>query len=136
MDTAMHDLIQQLPGAELHLHLEGTLEPEHIFSLAQRNGIELEHETPADMVAACDSHDPPSFRKISYAAMDVLHRWRDRYELTPHCEVNQKDIHAHIREGLDLIEAELIDDRINAPGVSRGTDAQKQAFLDRLDRVH
>jgi adenosine deaminase len=39
----MHDFIQQLPKAELHVHLEGTLEPEHIFSLAQRNGIELEY---------------------------------------------------------------------------------------------
>jgi adenosine deaminase len=77
MDTAMHDFIQQLPKAELHVHLEGTLEPEHIFSLAQRNGIELEYATPADVVAAYDFHDLPSFLKIYYAAMDVLREEQD-----------------------------------------------------------
>jgi adenosine deaminase len=84
MDTAMHDFIQQLPKAELHVHLEGTLEPEHIFSLAQRNGIELEYATPADVVAAYDFHDLPSFLKIYYAAMDVLREEQDFYELTMH----------------------------------------------------
>jgi adenosine deaminase len=68
----MHDFIQQLPKAELHVHLEGTLEPEHIFTLAERNGIELEYRTPQDIVAAYDFHDLPSFLKIYYAAMDVL----------------------------------------------------------------
>jgi len=84
MDTAMHDFIQQLPKAELHVHLEGTLEPEHIFSLAQRNGIELEYETPADVVAAYDFHDLPSFLKIYYAAMNVLREEQDFYELAMH----------------------------------------------------
>jgi adenosine deaminase len=80
----MRDFIQQLPKAELHVHLEGTLEPEHIFSLAQRNGIELEYATPADVVAAYDFHDLPSFLKIYYAAMDVLREEQDFYELTMH----------------------------------------------------
>jgi adenosine deaminase len=82
MDTAMHDYIQRLPKAELHVHLEGTLEPEHIFSLAQRNGIELEYETPQQVIDAYDFHDLPSFLKIYYAAMDVLRTEDDFYELT------------------------------------------------------
>ncbi|MEQ8514531.1 MAG: adenosine deaminase, partial [Chromatocurvus sp.] len=53
----MQDFIQRLPKAELHVHLEGTLEPEHIFSLAERNGIALEYATPEDVVAAYDFHD-------------------------------------------------------------------------------
>ena len=78
----MQDFIQGLPKAELHVHLEGTLEPEHIFSLAERNGIALEYATPADVVAAYDFHDLPSFLKIYYAAMDVLRSEQDFYDLT------------------------------------------------------
>jgi len=84
MDTAMHDFIQQLPKAELHVHLEGTLEPEHIFALAQRNGITLEYASPDEVVAAYDFHDLPSFLKIYYAAMDVLREEEDFYELAMH----------------------------------------------------
>lgn len=84
MQRDMHDFIQQLPKAELHVHLEGTLEPEHIFSLAARNGIELEYKTPDEVVAAYDFHDLPSFLKIYYAAMDVLRTEEDFYELAMH----------------------------------------------------
>ncbi len=78
----MKDFIQKLPKAELHVHLEGTLEPELIFALAQRNGISLPYATPAEVVAAYDFHDLPSFLKIYYAAMDVLRTEDDFYELT------------------------------------------------------
>ncbi len=78
----MQDFIQRLPKAELHVHLEGTLEPEHIFSLAERNGIALDYATPEDVVAAYDFHDLPSFLRIYYAAMDVLRTEQDFYDLT------------------------------------------------------
>ncbi|MFT4872694.1 adenosine deaminase [Congregibacter sp.] len=81
---SMLDFVQQLPKAELHVHLEGTLEPEHIFSLAKRNGIELEYKTPAEVVAAYDFHDLPSFLSIYYAAMNVLRTEEDFYELAMH----------------------------------------------------
>jgi adenosine deaminase len=77
----MREFIQQLPKAELHVHLEGTLEPEHIFELAQRNDIALPYSTPEEVVAAYDFHDLPSFLKIYYAAMDVLREEQDFYEL-------------------------------------------------------
>ena len=80
----MHDFIQQLPKAELHVHLEGTLEPEHIFALAARNGIALPYKTPEEVVAAYDFHDLPSFLAIYYAAMDVLREEEDFYELALH----------------------------------------------------
>ena len=80
----MRDFIQQLPKAELHVHLEGTLEPEHIFALAERNGIDLPYATPEDVVAAYDFHDLPSFLAIYYAAMDVLREEEDFYELALH----------------------------------------------------
>ena len=78
----MQDVIQRMPKAELHVHLEGTLEPEHIFSLAERNGIALAYSTPDDVVAAYDFHDLPSFLKIYYAGMDVLRTEQDFYDLT------------------------------------------------------
>ena len=81
---SMLDFVQELPKAELHVHLEGTLEPEHIFSLAKRNGIELEYKTPEEVVAAYDFHDLPSFLAIYYAAMDVLRTEDDFYELAMH----------------------------------------------------
>lgn len=77
----MPAFIQALPKAELHVHLEGTLEPEHIFNLAARNGIELSYKTPEEVVAAYDFHDLPSFLTIYYAAMDVLREEQDFYEL-------------------------------------------------------
>ena len=80
----MQSFIEGLPKAELHVHLEGTLEPEHIFSLAQRNGIELKYSSPEEVVAAYDFHDLPSFLAIYYPAMDVLRTEQDFYDLTMH----------------------------------------------------
>ena len=77
----MLEFIQSMPKAELHVHLEGTLEPEHIFQLAQQNNIKLEFDTPEAIVAAYDFHDLPSFLSIYYAAMDVLRTEEDFYQL-------------------------------------------------------
>lgn len=77
----MQSFIENMPKAELHVHLEGTLEPEHIFALAQRNNIDLPYRTPEEVVAAYDFHDLPSFLAIYYAAMDVLRTEQDFYEL-------------------------------------------------------
>lgn len=74
--------IAGLPKAELHVHLEGTLEPGMLFALAQRNGIDLEYSTEAEVLAAYDFYDLPSFLKIYYAAMDVLREEQDFYDLT------------------------------------------------------
>lgn len=80
----MKAFIEAMPKAELHVHLEGTLEPEHIFALAQRNRIELAYKTPQEVVDAYDFHDLPSFLTIYYAAMDVLRTEQDFYELAYH----------------------------------------------------
>jgi len=78
----MNPLIQQLPKAELHVHLEGTLEPEMSFALAQRNGVHLPYETPEAIIAAYDFHDLPSFLTIYYKAMEVLITEQDFFDLT------------------------------------------------------
>lgn len=77
----MKQFIQGLPKAELHVHLEGTIEPELLFELAQRNNIELPYARPADVVAAYDFHDLPSFLAIYYRAMGVLQTEQDFYDL-------------------------------------------------------
>ena len=78
----MRAFIESLPKAELHVHLEGTLEPELSFELARKNGIDLPFETPEALVAAYDFHDLPSFLKIYYAGMSVLIEEDDFYRLT------------------------------------------------------
>jgi len=78
----MRAFIESLPKAELHVHLEGTLEPELSFELARKNGIDLPFDTPEDIVAAYDFVDLPSFLKIYYAAMQVLVEEADFYRLT------------------------------------------------------
>ena len=77
----MKDYIRGMPKAELHVHLEGTLEPDHIFALAERNSIDLAYKTPEEVVKAYDFHDLPSFLTIYYAAMGVLHTEQDFFEL-------------------------------------------------------
>lgn len=78
----MRDFIEKLPKAELHVHLEGTLEPELSFELARKNNIELPFAAPEDLIAAYDFHDLPSFLTIYYAGMSVLIEEEDFYRLT------------------------------------------------------
>lgn len=78
----MQAFINGMPKAELHVHLEGTLEPDMLLALAQRNRIKLPYTSPAAVVAAYDFHDLPSFLSIYYRAMDVLRVEQDFYDLT------------------------------------------------------
>jgi adenine deaminase len=70
-----------LPKAELHLHLEGTLEPELKFALAARNGIELEEKTVDEVRATYDFTDLTSFLAVYYPAMRVLQTADDFHDL-------------------------------------------------------
>ena len=78
----MQSFIEKMPKAELHVHLEGTLEPELSFALARKNDIELGYATPEELVAAYDFYDLPSFLAIYYGAMKVLQDEADFYQLT------------------------------------------------------
>jgi adenosine deaminase len=78
----MNSFIANLPKAELHVHLEGTLEPALSFALAKKNGIELEYRTEEELLKAYDFHDLPSFLRIYYKAMNVLRVEDDFFELT------------------------------------------------------
>jgi len=78
----MFSVIESMPKAELHVHLEGTLEPDLSFALARKNGIELPYDSPEALLGAYDFHDLPSFLAIYYKAMNVLQDESDFFELT------------------------------------------------------
>jgi adenosine deaminase len=71
-----------LPKAELHLHIEGTLEPELAFELAGRNGVALPFGSVDELAAAYDFRDLQSFLDLYYATMAVLQTEDDFAELT------------------------------------------------------
>lgn len=74
--------IEGMPKAELHVHLEGTLEPGLKFKLARRNALDLPYATEEEMRAAYDFDDLPSFLKVYYEGMSVLVTEQDFYDLT------------------------------------------------------
>ncbi len=73
--------IRRLPKAELHVHIEGTLEPEMMFDLAARNGIELPFASAEDVRAAYEFSDLQSFLDIYYQGAAVLVTEQDFYDL-------------------------------------------------------
>jgi adenosine deaminase len=77
----MLDQIRALPKAELHLHIEGTLEPELAFALARRNGIELRFASVEALARAYDFADLQSFLNLYYECMSVLLRPSDFTDL-------------------------------------------------------
>ena len=78
----MQRFIEGLPKAELHLHIEGTLEPELKFKLAERNGVSLAAGSVEEMRAAYDFDDLSSFLSVYYEGMSVLLTEDDFYDLT------------------------------------------------------
>ena len=71
-----------LPKAELHLHIEGTLEPELMFELARRNGVRLPYADAEAVRRAYKFSNLQSFLDVYYRACSVLIHERDFYELT------------------------------------------------------
>lgn len=78
----MRDIVQQMPKAELHIHIEGSLEPELIFALAQRNGVSLAYGSVEELRAAYAFTDLQSFLDIYYAGASVLLKEQDFYDMT------------------------------------------------------
>lgn len=75
-------MIESLPKAELHLHIEGTLEPGMVFDLARRNRIDLPWRTSEELRALYDFKDLQSFLDLYYRATDVLRTEEDFFDLT------------------------------------------------------
>ncbi|MBA2058423.1 MULTISPECIES: adenosine deaminase [unclassified Psychrobacter] len=78
----MIDLIKRLPKAELHLHIEGSLEPELMFRLAKKNQIEIPYKDIEDVRNAYNFTNLQTFLDIYYAGANVLITQDDFYDLT------------------------------------------------------
>ncbi|MFC5473856.1 adenosine deaminase [Paraherbaspirillum soli] len=78
----LKSFIEDMPKAELHLHIEGTLEPELLFALAQRNNVKLAYDSVDALRAAYDFSDLQSFLDLYYAGAAVLQTEQDFYEMT------------------------------------------------------
>src|SRR4051812_46041694 len=81
IDTVRSGLIRRLPKVELHLHIEGTLEPEMMFSLAAKHGIVLPYGSVEEVRAAYNFSDLQSFLDLYYAGCNVLRDRTDFYAL-------------------------------------------------------
>lgn len=74
--------IRQLPKAELHVHIEGTLEPELLFTLAARNQIALDYDSVDALRSAYQFDSLQSFLNLYYAGMNVLRTEQDFFDMT------------------------------------------------------
>ncbi|KSU66716.1 adenosine deaminase [Arthrobacter sp. NIO-1057] len=103
----------KLPVAELHIHLEGTLEPEMIMALAAKHSIELPYSSIDELRAQYEFSSLQSFLDLFYANMMVLRTREDFYEITMaylqranNCGVRHVELffdpQAHVERGMDL----------------------------------
>jgi adenine deaminase len=82
MDAELRDTLKLMPKAELHMHIEGSLEPELIFALAERNQVKLNYASVEDLRRAYAFTDLQSFLDIYYAGASVLLKEQDFYDMT------------------------------------------------------
>jgi len=78
----VREFIHKLPKAELHLHIEGTFEPELMFEIARRNGVKLRFKLVEDLRKAYAFTDLQTFLDIYYEGAQVLLKEQDFYDLT------------------------------------------------------
>lgn len=98
----MKTWLRELPKVELHLHIEGSLEPELMFALAERNNIQLPYASMEDVKAAYDFQDLQSFLDLYYLGMRVLRREADFYDLAmAYFERAQKEGVVHVELSFD-----------------------------------
>ncbi|MCR0984434.1 adenosine deaminase [Roseomonas populi] len=81
-DAPISPFIAGLPKAELHMHLEGSLEPETIMRLAARNGVRIPYANAEELRAAYSFTDLQSFLDLFYLGLTVLQTGEDFYEMT------------------------------------------------------
>ncbi|MES2263417.1 MAG: adenosine deaminase [Pseudomonadota bacterium] len=82
MNDQLRAIVQAMPKAELHIHIEGSLEPELIFALAARNNVKLAYDSVDALRQAYAFTDLQSFLDIYYAGASVLLQEQDFYDMT------------------------------------------------------
>jgi adenosine deaminase len=113
MATDLKQLVEQLPKAELHIHIEGSLEPEMMFDLARRNGVTLPYKDVEALSKAYNFNCLQDFLDLYYKGMSVLQTQRDFHDLTwaylqrchqqnvVHCEIFF-DPQGHTERGIEF----------------------------------
>ncbi len=132
--TPTREFVTGLPKAELHIHLEGTLEPALKLELAERNGIDIGQRTVTDVEATYRFDSLTSFLAVYYPAMEVLQQRQDFYDLARayleraaadgvrHVEMFF-DPQAHTARGVPLEEVITGYHQAAAEGAAAGIDA-------------
>ena len=82
MNDQIIEFIKKIPKAELHLHIEGTLEPEHMFELAKRNNVSIPYNNVEEVKSAYNFKNLDSFLNIYYQGSKVLIHEKDFFDLT------------------------------------------------------
>lgn len=82
LDQSLVEFIKKIPKAELHLHIEGSFEPELMFEIAKRNNVEIPYKSVEEVKAAYNFHNLQSFLDIYYAGASVLLKEQDFYDMT------------------------------------------------------
>lgn len=82
MDQNLEKYIRLIPKAELHVHIEGTFEPELIFEIAQRNNVPLKYDSEEELRKAYEFNNLQEFLTIYFEAAKVLLHEQDFYDLT------------------------------------------------------
>jgi len=80
--NSLHTFIDKMPKAELHIHIEGSFEPELMFEIAQRNNIKLKYNSVEEVRAAYEFNNLQEFLDIYYAGAGVLIQKQDFYDMT------------------------------------------------------
>ncbi|MHA6804167.1 adenosine deaminase [Salinifilum ghardaiensis] len=130
--------VARLPKAELHVHIEGTMEPELVFDLARRNGVELPYASVADLRERYRFRDLASFLEIYYANMAVLRTEQDFHDLARSyldaCAANEVrhaeiffDPQAHRARGVDM--ATIVDGLSAAVESARSSGVSAELIL-------
>lgn len=127
----IRDFINLIPKAELHVHIEGTLQPELMFKFAKRNNIKLQYNSVSEITNAYNFRDLQSFLDIYYSGTKVLLEEDDFYDLTwsyveklkdqnvLHVEISF-DPQAHILRGIPFKKV--------IKGISRALDDAKEKY--------
>ena len=82
MNDQIIEFIKKVPKAELHLHIEGTLEPEHMFEFAKRNNVSIPYNNVEEIKSAYNFKNLDSFLNIYYQGSKVLIHEKDFFDLT------------------------------------------------------
>lgn len=81
-NMSIEEYIKQIPKAELHIHIEGSFEPELMFKIAKRNGVKIAYDSVEELKAAYKFNNLQEFLDIYYEGASVLLKEEDFYDLT------------------------------------------------------